>query len=112
MAKSLLMKAFILLTGIAVIGLALIVTGGITGFAIIEACPQPSWVYLNNISLSEADDSIIQRVENYFDTKVNHVKVFNKDKEYYLVEFIQGATIRECVTDLEVTCGCQENSYS
>jgi hypothetical protein len=95
-----------------VVGIALMVTGGITGFAVVEACPQPAWVYINNASLSEVNSSVIQEVNDYFNSSANRVRVFTKDKEYYLVEFIMGSTIRECVTDLEITCGCQENSYS
>lgn len=106
------MKAFLLLISMCIVGAALIITGGITGYAIIEACPQPSWVYLNNVTLSEVNDSIIKEVSNYFNSTASNVKSFTKDKEYYLVEFIMGSTIRECVTDLEITCGCQENTYN
>ena len=106
------MKALILLIVFAVMGTALIVTGGITGYTILEACPQPGFVYLNNLSLSEVNESVIQQVNKYFNATPSRVRSFTSDKEYYLVELIKGATIRECVTDLETTCGCQENSYN
>jgi hypothetical protein len=107
------MKPGIILIAVLIAGGILILRGGITGYTIIEACPQPSWVYLNNADLSNVSFVTFQEVSDFFNTTLNSVYSFTKEsEEYYLAQFINGATIRECTTNLELTCGCQETSYN
>lgn len=106
------MKTLILLIIAMIIGAVFLINGGVTGYAVLEACPQPSWVYLNKPELLTVNDSVAEEVNNLFNKTAYSIKHFTKDSvDYYLASFINVASISECVTDLKVVCSCQHVSY-
>ena len=105
------MKLFLLIM-IGLLGV-LLISDSLTGYAVIEACPQVYYVYSNNITLIEVNESIKSVVEDFYNTSATSVKSFVKDEvTYYLVEMINGPSIRECVTDLIISCSCVQTSFS
>gem|GEM_PF-3081031 len=106
-------SALIILIIAMIIGAALIINGGVTGYSIVPLCPQPSWVYINKPLLNQVNESVTQEVNDFFNLTAESIRSFNKDAStYYLASFINGGVISDCVTDLSVVCGCQIISFS
>ena len=84
-------------------------SGNITGYSVIEVCPQPSWVALNKPELTDVS---VELFNNLFNTTISNAMSFEKDNiTYYIIYITSGSRIKECTTNLEQVCGCQEINY-